>query len=289
MMGAGNGNAKEATTMRQGTELIRDIDACSVGPGECAFWWLGQLGFALKLGRSVCWIDAYLAESPRRQVPPLVPPGEVTNAAMILGTHDHSDHIDRKSWPAMAAASPDAVFVVPELVRERVVEEVGLPSERVKGLNDGGSISVAGVKVTAVPAAHELLDRDSATGRFPYLGYVLEGNGFCLYHSGDTCIYEGIQEKLRQWKLDLAFLPINGRDAKRLAAKCIGNMTYQETVDLAGAVRPGLTVPGHWDMFAHNGEDPQLFADYMAVKYPGLKALVPTHGEKVVVKAAQAA
>jgi len=273
--------------MKKGRELIEDINACTVARGECAFWWLGQLGLVVKLGRTVCWIDAYLAESPRRQVPPLEQHGEVTNADAILGTHDHSDHIDRKSWPGMAAASPKALFVVPDMVREKLVKEVGLPDGRVKGLDDGRSITVGDVKITGVPAAHELLDQDPATKRFPYLGYVLEGNGFCLYHSGDTCLYEGMHTKLRQWKLDLALMPINGRDAKRLAANTIGNMTYQETVDLAGAVRPGFTIPGHWDMFAHNGEDPQLFADYMRVKYPGLKCLIPKHGERVIVEAGE--
>ena len=37
-----------------------------------------------------------------------------------------------------------------------------------------------------------------------------------MYHSGDTCIYEGMYSKLRNWnKIDVMFIPINGRDAKR--------------------------------------------------------------------------
>lgn len=134
--------------------------------------------------------------------------------------------------------------------------------------------------MTAVPAAHEFLDEDPATGLHPYLGYIIEGGGFRLYHAGDTCLYEGMQARLRQWPLDLALLPINGRDAKRLAANCIGNMTYQEAADLAGAVRPGLTVPTHFDMFATNSEDPQLFVDYMRVKYPRLATCIPRHGQR---------
>ena len=92
-----------------------------------------------------------------------------------------------------------------------------------------------------------------------------------------------MQPLLRRWPLDLAFLPINGRDARRLAANCIGNMTYQEAVDLAGAVKPGLTVPAHFEMFAMNSENPQLFVDYLKVKYPSLRALIPQHGQRVVV------
>ncbi len=78
-------------------------------------------------------------------------------------------------------------------------------------------------------------------------------------------------------------LPINGRDAKRLSSGCIGNMTYQEAADLAGALGPRLTIPAHYDMFAENSEDPALFDNYMRVKYPALKVCVCEHGSKVYV------
>jgi L-ascorbate metabolism protein UlaG (beta-lactamase superfamily) len=80
------------------------------------------------------------------------------------------------------------------------------------------------------------------------------------------------------------FLPINGRDARRLKVNIIGNMTYQEAADLAGALKPGLVVPGHFDMFERNSENPQLFIDYMKVKYPQQKTLIPEHGRRVVAR-----
>ena len=60
-------------------------------------------------------------------------------------------------------------------------------------------------------------------------------------------------------------------------------MTYQEAADLAGALRPGLVVPAHFEMFESNREDPQLFADYVAAKYPRQKLLIPRHGERVIL------
>lgn len=265
--------------------LIDDINALVVPPGQCALWWLGQHSFIVKLGSAVLYLDAFLAPIRGRTVAPLLKPEEVTNADAILGTHDHLDHIDRQSWPGMAQASPKALFITPKLVRDGVVRDLKLPDARVAGLDEGLTLEVAGVKITAVPAAHELLDTDPATGLHPYVGYIIQGNGFCLYHSGDTCIYEGMQAKLRQWKLDLAMLPINGRDARRLKGNCIGNMTYQEAVDLAGAIRPGMTIPTHFEMFTGNSENPQLFMDYIAVKYPGLRAQIPQHGVRTIVAA----
>ncbi|MCC2672468.1 MAG: putative Zn-dependent hydrolase of the beta-lactamase fold, partial [Armatimonadetes bacterium] len=138
----------------------------------------------------------------------------------------------------------------------------------------------AGVRVTAVTAKHEFFEE--GPDGFPYLGYVLTGNGVTCYHSGDTVIYEGLLTTLSQWELDAVFLPINGRDAVRLRSGCIGNMTYQEAVDLAGELRVGLAVPTHWDMFAMNSEDPQKFVDYLEVKFPGVPSWVGKAGDTVV-------
>jgi L-ascorbate metabolism protein UlaG (beta-lactamase superfamily) len=76
-------------------------------------------------------------------------------------------------------------------------------------------------------------------------------------------------------------LPINGRDARRLRENCIGNMTYQEAADLAGAGNPSIVIPGHFEMFTHNSEDPELFRAYVAVKYPDLPTVLPRHGEAI--------
>jgi L-ascorbate 6-phosphate lactonase len=269
--------------MNAGTTLIRDIDTCELEAGQCAFWWLGQHSFVVKLGDTVCYLDPFLSPLPSRTVAPLLAAEDITNASVVIGTHDHADHIDRAVWPAIAEASPEAIFVTPALLCDRIAEELGMQDDRVVGIDEGLTERVGCVDIHGVPAAHELLDPDAATGLHPSVGVVLEGSGCTVYHSGDTCIYEGMQALLRQWQLDLAFLPINGRDAKRYAANCIGNMTYQEAVDLAGALAPRLTVPAHFEMFAMNSENPQLFMDYLGVKYPHLKGMIPTHGDRVVV------
>ncbi len=254
-------------------------------PGRAILWWLGQHGFAVRLGGATLYVDPYLSDNPRRRVPPLLRPEQITDADAVIGTHDHSDHIDRPVWPVLAQASPRARFVVPERVRAGLIADLGLPPERVLGLDDGVVLEVNGVRIHGLPAAHELLDQDPATGRHRYLGVVLEAGGCAVYHAGDTCLYEGLQDRLRAFRLAAALLPINGRDAERLARNCIGNMTFQEAVDLAGAVRPGLTVCTHFDMFLGNLEDPREFSDYLRIKYPGLAGLVPEYGVPIEVSA----
>jgi L-ascorbate metabolism protein UlaG (beta-lactamase superfamily) len=264
----------------QGPALIKDIDDCRLSSNQGAFWWLGQHGFAVKLGRKVLYIDAFLSEHHDRLIPPLFRPQEISNADYILGSHDHADHIDRDAWPVLAANLPKTRFVVPALLKENLSSELGIAEDRIVGLDDLTFFDDGEIRITGIAASHELLDKDPQAGLYPYLGFVVEGNGRSLYHSGDSCIYEGLQTKLKRWKLDAMFLPINGRDAKRLSSGCIGNMTYQEAADLAGALSPGLVIPAHYDMFAHNGGNPKLFLGYISVKYPAIKAKLCRHGKR---------
>lgn len=264
--------------VQTGARLIADIDKTKVNAGAAAFWWLGQHSFVVKTARRVLYFDPFLSAVPDRLIPPLLAPAEVKHAHLIFGSHDHLDHIDRAILPVLAQASPASRIVVPELLRESLARDLAIAPVRFAGLDDGLTVEIEGVRVSAVAAAHEFLDQDPATGRFPYLGYIVECDGVTIYHAGDTCIYEGLVSKLRRWEIDLAFLPINGRDARRLAAGWIGNMTYQEAADLAGAIRPRLTVPAHYDMFAFNPGDVGAFRDYMRVKYPQLAARVCEHG-----------
>ena len=62
-------------------------------------------------------------------------------------------------------------------------------------------------------------------------------------------------------------------------------MPYQEAADLAGDVKPGLVIPGHWDMFADNSADPELFMSYIKAKYKdSLVCKIPKVLEKIVVR-----
>src|SRR5438270_7881296 len=94
-----------------GEALVRDVEAAAPGEGRAAFWWLGQHSFILKLKGTVLYIDPYLEPSPARQTPPLLSPEEVTNAEVVLCTHDHGDHIDPYALPGIARASAGAVFI----------------------------------------------------------------------------------------------------------------------------------------------------------------------------------
>ena len=267
-------------------ELIQNVRDLQVPYGTAALWWLGQMGLLVKMGNTVLCVDYFATETPERQAPPPVPAGEMAETDAFLGTHDHLDHIDHAAWRAWAANCPEAAFVFPALHRQAVLAD-GVAEANCRGLNDGESCRIGDVTVHAVAAAHEFLDRDPASGLYPCLQYVIEGNGIRIYHAGDTLRYEGMLGKLKAFgRIDAALLPINGRDGKRYRGHCIGNMTFQEAADLAGELGVRRVIPGHWDMFADNPGDPEAFADYLDAKYPGqVKVILPRRAEPVILRA----
>lgn len=267
---------------RAGETLLESIAATAVGPRQVAFWWTGQHSFILKYPTALVFIDPYLKPDERRTKPPMLTPDQCAAFDLIVCTHDHSDHIDPSAIPGIAAAS-HARFVAPAACRERMLS-LSVPPDRLIGLNDGETEEVAGLTITAVKAAHEFFD-ETADGLFPYLGYLLRGNGTSTFHAGDTVWWEGLQSRLRGLlPIDLAFVPINGRDAERYRRGCLGNLGFAEAADLVAPLPVGLAVPTHFDMFAGNSEDPRKFADYVAAKYPAQRYWLGPAGEPVTVE-----
>ena len=254
--------------------------------GSATLWWLGQMGLMVKLGRTVLCVDYFASDRLGRQVPPPVPAAEMAGVDAFLGTHNHDDHIDHPAWQVWAAGCPEAKFIFPA-VHEPEVRADGIAAERCLGMDEGSVCRVGEVTVRAIAAAHEFLAPDPASGRYPCLQYILEGNGVRLYHAGDTLRYEGMLPKLQAFgRIDAALLPINGRDGTRYRRNCIGNMTFQEAADLAGELRPRRVIPGHWDMFADNPGDPRAFADYMDAKYGNaVQVILPEHLKPIRISA----
>ena len=243
---------------RQGPDLIAEILDTHPFPGSLALWWLGQSGFLIKTDGGILVIDPYLSEhltrkyegTPRPHIRMTRAPlrgADLKTVDLVLVSHKHSDHLDPETLSELIAASPNARLVLPASLLAHA-EGIGLTLDRCTGLDSGESIQRAGFRVRAVPAAHEQIDLDE-NGRHLYLGYVIETQGFRLYHSGDSLAYDGLAEELGRDPYDVLFLPINGRDPARGVP---GNMTAAEAVDLAALVRPRYLVPHHYDMFTFN-------------------------------------
>jgi L-ascorbate 6-phosphate lactonase len=263
-----------------GGSLLADVQRRRIPDDALGLWWLGQASFIVRGAGVTVYVDPYLNPSPRRIVPSPFRPEQVTNADIVLCTHDHGDHIDPTALPGIAKASPRATIVVPGAARDKVIG-LGVPAARVIVPPVDEPVAHGPLTVTAIPAAHEELDYSPERG-YPYLGYLLQLNGVRLYHAGDCTMYDGLTERLRAHRPDIVLLPINGHDWKRTHQNIIGNMTYREAADLAVEVGADLAIPMHYGMFPHNTEPPGHFVDYILECYPTQKIKVMARYEGFV-------
>jgi L-ascorbate 6-phosphate lactonase len=276
--------------VRFGEQLLEHIDRTKTPPGSLAIWYLGQMGLVLKGAETTVYVDPYLSDPhrkdetgrqvPRRKFPPPFSGSDIRHADVVLGTHNHSDHIDLPALQLIAASSAQARFVVPA-PHVDVLTGAGIAASRVLAARVGQTFKHGPLTVTPIPAAHEELERDRQ-GDYTCVGYVLQLNGVTLYHAGDTVEYPDLLSTLREWQLDVACLPINGRDLLRNRRSIVGNMNFREAVDVACGAGAGLIIPMHYDMFAHNSENPAFFVDYLYRTYPAQSFKIMVPGERLV-------
>jgi L-ascorbate 6-phosphate lactonase len=290
-MALGGAVAELLQPVLEGQALLSEIDGTSFAGAGAAVWWLGQSGFVVKAAEGTLYIDPYLSESLTRKYAGSSKPHvrmtraplrgrDVRHASALLLTHRHSDHMDPETVPDLMRASPQARCVVPRAHLEHVAGW-GLGESRLMAADVGTALRVGGVVVHPVPAAHEDLAFSEQVG-YPCMGYVFTAGGLTFYHSGDTVPYPGWLEHLRPYRIDVAFLPINGRDAERHALGTPGNCTIEEALCVARLADMGVVVPHHYDMFTFNTASVERFRAWAQVAFPQQAIRVMRCGEKQV-------
>jgi L-ascorbate metabolism protein UlaG (beta-lactamase superfamily) len=249
-------------------------------------WWLGQAGFALRHAGGTLLVDPYLSDTlaekyagttfphVRLHEPP-VEAAALRGIGLVLHTHAHTDHLDPGTVSAVLAENR------PEFVAPRARREVALqrhvPADRLHAVSDGESLTVGGAAVHVVPAAHEKLETDEL-GDHVFLGYVVEVGGVRVYHSGDCAPYAGQADLLRELDIDVALLPVNGRDEHRLSHGVPGNFTVDEAVALCREAGIPALVCHHFGLFDFNTVDPGGLATRLAEIAGDLEWTVPAVG-----------
>ena len=246
--------------------LLADIHASNRHDGNFRLWWLGQSGFLLQCQGIHVLLDPYLSDSltkkydqtdkPHVRTTELViDPARLSFVDIATSTHNHTDHLDAETLCPILKGNPSLKLVIPDANREFVAERLNIDPAIPVGVDDGSSIELSGIRFSGLASAHENLDRDER-GRAKYLGYVLEFGGWTVYHSGDTVRYDGMAEKLRPFKIDVALLPINGRAPER---RISGNLFGREAAQLAKDIGARLVIPCHFEMFEFNTASPDEF------------------------------
>jgi L-ascorbate 6-phosphate lactonase len=251
--------------------------------------WLGQAGFVLSGGGSRMLVDPWLTAHPLRARRPVAIADLPDDIRWLLATHEHGDHLDLDALPALLDRFPDLDVVVPSPLCDRVIDADR--RARVHGVQPGDRIGLGDVTATVVHAWHGVEAADGYSnghglrgdGCTPFVGFVLEFPGLTAYHAGDTIADEGLVEELRPLGIDVALLPVNGRDAAREAAGIVGNLDAREAAALASAIGARILVPMHHDMVRGNRARIGRAVEAAVVAPTPLTVVVPARGVDIGV------
>lgn len=254
------------------TELITRIEQLVVPPGQLALWALGQSGFVIKGGEMIAYIDPYLSDSvaavggPARRFPIPLDPATVRHAAVVFATHEHMDHADGPTLGPLLAASPQAKLIT-SVQGRAIALQAGVSAERIIVPRVGEPMTQGMLTYTAIPAAHYICEIDTEK-HARWMGFLITCNGVTLYHAGDTIPCPELFTALKGQHIDLALLPINGRDFFREQRDIVGNLWPREAIELAVTIGARVLIGMHNDLFAENRVNPGMLFDELNQRAP---------------------
>ena len=165
--------------------------------------WLGHAAFRMRSAGETFYFDPFLTSNPK------CPEAEKTpsQADVILLSHGHMDHIG----DAAPLAQRTGANVVAMVELAGYLGRKGVPAGNIRAMNKGGTVEVAGAKVTMVHALHSSSVEEG--GQTVYLGepagYIVKfQEGLTIYFAGDTDVFSDMRLIAEIYRPDVAILPI---------------------------------------------------------------------------------
>jgi len=194
-------------TQRRGVHLKPEFPTLS--PEEICITWIGHASFLIQTAEHSVLIDPNWAKW-LKVIKRIRHPGlaihDLPAIDLVLVTHAHFDHLDRKTLRMIASDQPIAV---PENVGGLVH---GLGFQQVRELKCWESFEHGALKITLTPARHwgARMLHDTHRG---FGGFVIEYAGRSLFHCGDSAYFSGFREIGERLPIEIALLPIGAYDA----------------------------------------------------------------------------
>ena len=165
--------------------------------------WLGHGSFRIEIEDQVLLIDPWLTGNPMLSADQHA--AATDGATDILVTHAHDDHI--ADVPALSQKLNVPVSGLYELAQHLALKGAVAGD----AFNMGGTISRGSVQISMVPASHSNATQgENRAYMGTESGYVIRGEGHCIYISGDTGIMADMDWIGDFYKPDIGILSAGG-------------------------------------------------------------------------------
>jgi L-ascorbate metabolism protein UlaG (beta-lactamase superfamily) len=242
--------------------VINDGAALRRNLSDALVTWIGHATWIVQLAGINMLIDPIWARTiaglVARRSPPGVALGDMPRVDVILVTHNHRDHMDARTLRHFANAP---LAVVPMGLRRALCR---LGYREVKELEWWQTIKADGASITLVPSQHWSRRGLTDTNRTLWGGYVLEGAGRRVYHTGDTAYFPGFREIAdRLGSPDAALLPIGAYEPEWFMRR--QHMNPEDALRAASDLDARRILPMHWGTYQLSdewlGEPPHKILD----------------------------
>ncbi|TXT65810.1 MAG: hypothetical protein BAJALOKI1v1_380018 [Promethearchaeota archaeon] len=178
--------------------------------------WISHACFKIETSKGVIiYTDPYKISS------------EQDKADLIIVSHSHFDHMERKSIKAVQ--KEDTKIVGPNSIFKDLEKYNG------EGLELGKRYTFFGVTIKLVPAY--TVQKSTHPQANQWAGYIIKADNKKVYHAGDTELIPEMKE-LQSENIDVALLPCGGTYT----------MDFQESISAALDIKPKIVIPMHnWD------------------------------------------
>lgn len=178
---------------------------------------------------------------------------ELNDVSVILVSHEHFDHFDKKAIESIAEKNNATV-----VSHESVLKELNLPKRLFCPISTGEKIELRKLSIEGITAHHP-------NSFFP-LGFLIDSGKERIYHAGDTDLIDEFDEI----KADIALLPIGGTFT----------MDLVDAVKATKCIKPKIAVPMHYNTFPMIKADPSEFKQKIEKSLLETKPLIMKVGEK---------
>lgn len=248
--------------------------------GEICLTWIGHASFLVQTRGTNVLIDPNWSKW-LKVIKRLKQPGfeihHLPEIDVVLVTHAHFDHLDRRTLRKVAADQP---IVVPIGVGN-LVHDLGF--QIVHELDYWQEVNLGALEVALTPCSHWgarfLADRHRAFG-----GFIMKMDGRTVFHCGDSAYFPGFKEIGERYDIDIALLPIGAYDAPTGREV---HMNPEQAIQAFRELGAKVLVPMHYGTF-RLGYEPmdeppaRLLAAARAQGIAG-KMLVMNEGRPVVL------